>query len=132
TVGPIVEILVGPSHAFRQSLVQRGEQVPTAQRVIAMVDTGAGASVLVPGVAQALDLSPIGMVEMSTPSTTTPVSTLQYDVSLSFPNGVEIDSVGCIEAPLGGQHIQCLIGRDVLRQAVLVYIGETDQFTLSF
>jgi hypothetical protein len=37
-----------------------------------------------------------------------------------------------IEAPLAGQHIQGLIGRDVLAQSVLVYIGYTNQFTVSF
>jgi hypothetical protein len=29
-------------------------------------------------------------------------------------------------------HIQSLVGRDVLSQAVLVYIGYTNQFTMSF
>ena len=37
-----------------------------------------------------------------------------------------------IEAPLGGQHIECLIGRDVLKHGVLTYIGYINQFTLSF
>ena len=37
-----------------------------------------------------------------------------------------------LEALLQGQNIQCLIGRDVLAQAVLVYIGYTNLFSLSF
>ena len=32
--------------------------------------------------------------------------------------------------PLGGQHIQCLVGRDVLAHGVLTYIGYINQFTL--
>ncbi len=36
-----------------------------------------------------------------------------------------------IEAPLQGQGIQGLIGRDALAHAVLVYIGYADQFTIA-
>jgi len=55
----------------------------------------------------------------------------QYAVRLIFPNNVGGEAV-VTEAPLAGQHIQGLIGRDVLSQAVLVYIGYTNQFTMSF
>lgn len=37
-----------------------------------------------------------------------------------------------LEAPLQGQNIDCLIGRDVLSQGVFVYIGYTNLFSLSF
>lgn len=50
---------------------------------------------------------------------------------LLFPNNVLIETT-VIAAPLQGQHIQCLIGRDVLRHGVLIYIGYIDSFTLSF
>jgi hypothetical protein len=33
---------------------------------------------------------------------------------------------------MGGQNIQCLIGRDILQHGVLIYIGYSNQFTLSF
>jgi len=56
----------------------------------------------------------------------------QYHLSLTFPNGVSVPSIIAVEAPLGGQHIQCLIGRDVLQHGVLTYIGYINQFTLSF
>jgi hypothetical protein len=36
------------------------------------------------------------------------------------------------EPPLKGQHIECLIGRDVLSSAVFVYTGINNSFTLSF
>jgi hypothetical protein len=37
-----------------------------------------------------------------------------------------------IAVPLQGQRIQCLVGRDVLRQAVLIYTSHNNSFTLSF
>jgi len=52
-------------------------------------------------------------------------------VRLLFPNRVVVETTA-IAAPLQGQHIQCLIGRDVLKHGVFVYIGYTDTFTLSF
>jgi hypothetical protein len=36
-----------------------------------------------------------------------------------------------IEAPLQGQIIQCLIGRDLLARAVLTYIGPANTFLLN-
>ena len=57
--------------------------------------------------------------------------TYEYAVRLVFPNNVVFEST-VIEAPLQGQPIQCLVGRDVLSQAVLVYIGYGNLFSLSF
>jgi len=36
-----------------------------------------------------------------------------------------------VETSLAGQSIQVLIGRDVLQQGVLVYVGYTGTFTFS-
>jgi hypothetical protein len=55
----------------------------------------------------------------------------QYAARLIFPNNVVGEAV-VIEAPLEGQHVQGLVGRDILSEAVLVYIGYTNQFTMSF
>ncbi len=51
---------------------------------------------------------------------------------MGFPNGVMVHNAVAIEAPLAGQHIQCLIGRDILQHGVLIYVGYMNQFTLSF
>lgn len=50
---------------------------------------------------------------------------------LVLPNNVVFEAT-VIEAPLQGQHIQCLLGRDVLAHSVLVYIGYSNLFSLSF
>ena len=55
----------------------------------------------------------------------------EYAVRFIFPNNVMAEGTA-IEAPLKGQHIQGLVGRDVLQHGVLVYIGYAGQFTLSF
>lgn len=121
--GPLVEVAIGPTQALADSMKKRGLSVPPTVKAMAMIDTGATGTVINPAVTQALGLQPIGVTQMSTPSTSTPVDVLQYNIRLLFPNGVAVENMVAIQAPLAGQHIQCLVGRDVLRHGVLVYIG---------
>ena len=95
-----------------------------------MIDTGATGSVIQQGLAAPLGLNPVGITYINTPSSTN-VPCYEYLVRFVFPNNVIFETTA-IEAPLQGQHIECLIGRDVLAQGVLVYIGYANQFTLSF
>ncbi len=86
---------------------------------------------LVKGLADKLGISPIGTALINMPSSTN-VTCFQFDVQIVFPNNVNIASIVVTEAPLQGQHIQCLIGRDVLQHGVLIYTGYDNSFTLSF
>ncbi len=95
-----------------------------------MIDTGATGTVISEDIVQQLKLNPVGITFINTPSSTN-VQCYEYLIRLLFPNNVVTESV-VIAAPLQGQHIQCLIGRDILRHGVLVYIGYTNTFTLSF
>ncbi|MBI3329343.1 MAG: retropepsin-like domain-containing protein, partial [Nitrospinae bacterium] len=97
---------------------------------VAMIDTGATSSVMRQGLAAQMGLHPVGVTYINTPSSTN-VACYEYLVRLVFPNNVLVETT-VLEAPLQGQHIQCLIGRDVLAHAVLVYIGYGNLFSLSF
>jgi predicted aspartyl protease len=132
-MGPIVEVIFSPTQAAVQAIQSAKQPMPAPLKSIAMVDTGATTTVVTPQIAQHLGLQPIGQIPMVTPTTSTPVMSNQYAVDLHFPiNGVQVRNVVVSEAGLIGQHIQCLIGRDVLQHGVLVYIGYMNQFTLSF
>jgi hypothetical protein len=132
-VGPVAEVLLSPPQALAQVLRGQGQPVPAPVRVMAMVDTGASGTVIAPAILAQLGLQPVGVTNMSTPSTTAPVQARLFNVDLTFlTNNVAVQGVVAIEAPLGGQHIQCLVGRDILQHGVLVYIGYINQFTLSF
>ena len=76
------------------------------------------------------NLRKVGPV-ISTP-TSTNVSCKQFDVQIEFPNNVTVPSIIVTEAPLQGQHIQCLIGRDILQKGVFIYNGHDNSFTLTF
>jgi len=97
---------------------------------VALIDTGATRTVVKTGIAAALGLKPVGGIYVNTPSTSRHFC-YEYAVRLIFPNRVVVDQV-VIEAPLKDQPIDCLIGRDILRQGVLVYVGPQNSFTLSF
>ena len=96
-----------------------------------MIDTGATGSVITQGLAATLGINPVGTTFINTPSSTN-VNCFQFDVQLVFPNNINIPSIVVTEAPLQGQYIQCLIGRDVLQHGVLIYTGYDNSFTLSF
>lgn len=95
-----------------------------------MIDTGATGSVVRQGLLSPLGLNPVGVAYINTPSSTN-VLCYEYSVRLLFANNVLVETT-VIEAPLQGQHIQCLIGRDILAHGVLVYIGYSNLFSLSF
>lgn len=127
-LGPLVEVAVMPSQLYIES---NKITKPTAIKITAMVDTGASSSVIKAGIASMLGINPVGVAHINTPSSTG-LDCNQFDMQLVFPNNLAIPSIILTEAPLQGQHIQCLIGRDVLENAVLIYIGYNNSFTLSF
>lgn len=95
-----------------------------------MIDTGATSSVIRQGLATQLGLNPIGVTYINTPSSTN-VPCYEYVVRLLFPNNVVAETT-VLEAPLLGQHIQCLVGRELLAHGVFVYVGYVNLFSLSF
>lgn len=129
-IGPVVELRIGVGAAIETALREAGVSIPPPVTAIGMIDTSATGSVIRQGLAAQLGLNPVGVTYINTPSSTN-VACYEYLVRFVFPNNVIFEST-VIEAPLQGQHIQCLIGRDVLAHGVLVYIGYGNLFSLSF
>lgn len=129
-IGPVIELLVTPSIPFLQALNISPGNAKVA-KVLAMIDTGATGTVIQKGIAGQLGINPVGTTYIHTPSSNN-VLCHQFDMQLVFPNNVSVATILVTEALLQGQHIQCLIGRDVLAQSVLIYTGYDHSFTLSF
>ena len=128
-MGPLVELRVWVADPAEEALKKAGLPVPDPVAIRGMIDTGATSSVIHPDIAQQLGLQPIGTAQISTPSAEN-IPCLQYAVRFLLPNNL-IFEAPAIAVPLKGQ-IQCLLGRDVLANAVFVYTGYINQFTLSF
>jgi hypothetical protein len=85
------------------------------------------------GVLATLGLHPVGTVGVNTP-TSQGVPCGLYAVRLTLPHGQYLDT-SVIQAPpsgFQGQNIDGVIGRDVLKWGILIYMGQRAQFTLSF
>lgn len=130
SIGPVVELRLAVGTAVEVALKKTQAPVPSPVPTVGMIDTGASGTVIQQGMAARLSLNPVGVTSINTPSTTN-LRCYEYVVRLIFPNNVIFETTA-IEAPLQGQHIQCLVGRDVLAQGVFLYIGYTNLFSLSF
>jgi predicted aspartyl protease len=107
-------------------------ELPKPVRLLALIDTGATRTVFQSGVAASLNLNPVGLSTIATPSSSG-VTCPEFFVQLLFPalRAVTTD-ITAIEVPMQGQPVQMLIGRDVLARAVFVYNGVAGHYSLSF
>ena len=129
-VGPVMKLRLSVGSAVEPAFRASGTAVPTPIPAVGMIDTGATVSVMRQGFASRLGLSPVGVVHINTPMSTN-VPCYEYLVRIDLPGNVVAETT-VLEAPLLGQHIQCLVGRDVLAHGVLIYIGYENLFSLSF
>lgn len=136
-LGAVVDVQIGVSEPRRMALIQAQQPIPTPVACRLLIDTGASVTCVDSWIIQQLQLSPIGMVSIHTPSTTAhnAHACQQYDVSLIIPhramNGI-FPAIPVIESSFTHQGIDGLLGRDILTRCLLVYNGELDAYTLSF
>ena len=129
-VGPVIDITLTPSAIYLHKM-NISPSAAKSVRLLAMIDTGATGTVIKEGLPATLGINPVGTTLINTPSSMG-VCCNQFDIQILFSNNVNIPSIVVIEAPLQGQHIQCLIGRDILQHGVFIYNGCDNSFTLSF
>ena len=102
---------------------------PARIQVIALIDTGVTRSVMKVGLAQHLQLKPVGRSRLTTANGQI-VPTYEYHVEFHLPQGIVVESVS-FEAKLAGDQVQLLIGRDVLARGTFHYSGCDNQFTFT-
>lgn len=129
-VGPVLDLTVTVPESVEEALLAAGKPVPPPITVSMMIDTGASGSAIEPDVTAHLGLNPIDIVDLATPGNDV-VTCEVFPLRLHMPGGA-VASATAIGAQFKGQGIQGLIGRDLLRFGVLIYIGPENQFTLSF
>jgi predicted aspartyl protease len=127
--GPVATINIAVSAAAESALTAAGQAIPQPVQVTALIDTGASVTAISQGIAQQLGLQPVGIQSVSTPSS--PSANMPLYAIRVVLNTVVFD-VTAIEANgLAAQGIGALLGRDVLSQAVFVYIGYANEFTIA-
>ena len=128
--GPILQVFVGPSREIISAFGSAA--VAPAVSVSALIDTGAESTVLNPETAARLAVRSVGAVTIHTPTTSEPVMCRQFHVNIYFSHEFAVENILAIEAPFSGRPFQCLIGRDILSRATLIYDGRAQHFSLSF
>ena len=92
-------------------------------------------------IVEQLELSPIGTIQIHTPSTgQIPAEHRQFELCLGIPGhqpGIfvtVVDTLSIIESDFSGfgAPYRVLIGRDVLRLGLLIYNGPANLYTLAF
>lgn len=130
--GPRFEIEVGPP-IIRKELHAPISSHPGTQRFYrmpALIDTGAGRTVLTPEAIQKVGLL---LVDYTTLSRAGGIDKVGAHVaSIQFPRyklaTIEVIQVLCCELP--GELFQCLIGRDILSRWLLTYNGKTGEWSI--
>lgn len=131
SIGPLVECRLAVNPELAKTLTDAGEAVPPPIPATMLVDTGASATAIEQGLAQQLGLNPVGVTKVTTPSDVA-FECAMYSVMVLLPKGLRAPRITVFEANFSTQGIQGLIGRDILKHGVLVYLGLENQFTLSF
>ena len=129
SVGPILEVRLLP---VGQDVVRPGKRrvlAPAIVAVTALIDTGATRTVLKRSVARTMGLKAVDVATVHTASSAN-ILCVRYDLRLILRRDLMFD-VRAIGLPMDGQHLDCLIGRDVLANGVFLYLGAQNQFVLA-
>jgi hypothetical protein len=127
--GAVLPVRIGVGADAEAALARAGHPIPAPEAVRALVDIGAGRSLIQRGLARRLGLTPVGLVEIDTPSSTD-LEAPEYRVRFWLDSDLGLE-VTALEAPLPGDRLGALLGRDLLAQARFEYDGPQNRFTLT-
>ena len=129
--GPILEVHFCIPQQLEQQYVAQGTPIPAPVIVKSLIDTGCFSCIIQDGIPQKLGLVPIGSTTITTPSSQAH-NYYAYFMRMIIPTHNNLSYEGVfIAAPLQGQNIECLMGRDLLANGILIYLGNANQFTPS-
>jgi hypothetical protein len=129
--GLLLNVEVNVSDALAQILIEQNQAIPSAIAGRALVDTGASICAVDEESAVALGLQPVGQSSVSGVGGTQIRNV--YVAKILFPGTpIPQQEWTLTGADLKDQNLLVLIGRDILRNCVLVYNGPMGCYTLAF
>lgn len=133
TLGPVIDVLVYVSTPRKEIMDAAGLPIPNPVPCHLLIDTGASNTCIDPEKIKLLKLTPSGNTPVHTPSTTPDKmhNCNQYDVGIIIPDFWHFHAVPILESSLSHQGIDGLLGRDILKECILIYNGILGSYTLS-
>ncbi len=128
--GPLLDVQFNISLELEKKYREENKPFPEPVDVKSLIDTGASSCVIQEDIPKKLNLQPVGKVKMITPSCKDTSCFVYFMRMVILSTGLTYEGL-FIAAPLENQQISCLIGRDVLKHSILIYLGSKNQFTLS-
>lgn len=128
--GPILEVHFLISKELEEQYKKENKKIPEPVIIKALIDTGASMSVIQQEIPEKLGLKPVGSTIVNTPSCNSHPC-YNYFMRMVIPSHNLIYQGVFVATPLKEQNIKCLIGRDLLKDGIFIYIGYANQFTLS-
>ena len=134
--GPIIPVTIAVPKAMQEFLASSGKDIPPAVQGMALIDTGAFATAVDTAVFKRLGISAIDKIDTSTPHG--PGNSDVYPASITFPalklTDLEMERViGCHLQWPGEKDsdVLMLLGRDLLKNFLMVYNGVYSDVTIS-
>lgn len=136
-LGPVLDVHIGISAPRRIAMEQAKIEPPKPAICRLLIDTGASCTCVDSWIINQLALTPSGVANIHTPSTSAGNTHTcnQYDTSLIIPHPAInriFEAIPVIESQFSHQGIDGLLGRDVLKTCLFIYNGELGIYTLSF
>ena len=129
--GPQVPVQIAVPEVLAKLLAESGKPAPAPVSGMALLDTGATASVVDASVVQALGVNPVGVATVGTAGG--PATQPVYPIRIQLQGvNLTIDFGRVTGAPLKEMGFVALLGRDMLARMILFYDGPNSEYTLAY
>ena len=130
-LGPVVPVTLTLSDDVQRAYIERGEQPPAPVNGFAMIDTGASTTCCDADAARRAGFPTVGVARMTSashashqvPTFTGKIVCPKFTINMESGMGVSLSSFG--------NGLIALLGRDVLKSAILIYNGPDGHFSLA-
>lgn len=129
--GAITSVSIGQPTSVAQGMRARGKTVPPMRQIFAMVDTGASVSAIEDSVAKSLGLTKTGAMYIAGVAGAGQRPVYAAQIHVGPPAGPRYDPLQLAGVNFGAPDFSLLIGRDILADLELSYLGKQGKFSLT-
>lgn len=135
--GPIIPVEISAPKALQEYLAQNGMDIPPPITGYALIDTGAFATAVDESAFAKLGISPIDVIDTSTPHG--PSKSHVYPAQISFPaitlHDIPMERVVGVNLQwdvADDKVVIMLLGRDLLKHFLVIYNGRSSDISLAW